>query len=497
MLSFQRVTRKARLCAAILLAPLPALATNGYFSNSFGTAQTALGGAGTAMVEDTGILVINPAGGVWLKDRFDVSISGFLPQRYYDASDRGSAAGPGIVSIGPGGEHSGNPLFLIPGFAYVHAIDEYSSWGVSMYGNGGLNTRYVGNTATFAKGIPGAEVTCDGTYGGGRALAGTDPMGFCGNGTARAGVDLTQLFLAPNYSYKIGSRVSVGVAPLFSVQRFSASGLAAFRKFSNDASTVSDRDFTYSYGVGGRIGVLANVIDGVGIGASYESRVRSTKFHKYTGLFADEGHFDIPSTWNVGLQLHPTTNNRFVVDFQRIYYSDVKSVSQRFDPNDFVNNCALPRLFGNMADSPSCLGGAKGPGFGWRDVSVFKFGYQYKLGDLKLRAGYAFMPKQPIASDQALFNVLAPGVIKRHYSAGIGYAMSSHLSLDFSFMYADGPAVAGKNPLSNVDPQVLQVLGGQASPSVLVNAFGPDAQDQTLTFRLREIQGTLGFSYLF
>ena len=502
--------RRLALLAA-LSAPLPAMATNGYFAHGYSASQRAMGGAGTALTEDALISTINPAGLVWVGNRVDVNFSVFAPTRDYTTTARGEDANIGIIAIDPATVKSDNDLFYIPGFAYSRRIDDHSSWGIAVYGNGGMNTEYQGNTAQFGQGFGLGPLTfatqCNGTFGGGTPVDGAaDTIGFCGNGKPAAHVDLIQLFIVPTYSFKIGDRSSIGISPVLAGQRFRADGLDAFAPFSNSPDKVTGNGFDESFGYGGRIGVLTGVIPGVGIGASYQSRIHMTELEKYEGLFAEQGDFDIPSSWNVGLSFHPTDDLRLVVDYQRINFSEVASVGNKLDPNRFVNDCALPRLLngiipivGSDAPSSACLGADNGPGFGWEDVQVWKFGAQYKFAAFRFRAGYSFIDSQPIPSDEVLFNILAPAVVEKHYTAGFSYQYSKSIGFDFAAMYAPSNPVRGKNPLSNVTASLPEILvGGAAGGSAaLDDAFGVDENDQDISLDMHQWEITLGFSYRF
>lgn len=497
---------------ASLSLPLPAIATNGYFAHGYSAAQRAMGGAGTALTEDALIPTINPAGLVWVGDRIDVNISVFAPVRDYTAYDRGPEAGIGIFTIDRGTVKSDNELFYIPGFAYSRRIDDHSSWGIAVYGNGGMNTEYRGNTARFGQGFglgPATFATqCHGTFGGGEPVdgPGSDPLGFCGNDDGTSSVNLIQLFIVPTYSFKVGERTSIGLSPVLAGQRFRADGLKAFAPFSNAPDQVSDNGFDKSWGYGGRIGVLTGAIPGIGIGASYQSRLRMTEFDQYAGLFAEDGGFDIPSAWNLGLSFHPGDRLRLAVDYQRINFHEVASVGNPLDPNRFVNDCALPRLLNGITPivgsgdaSEACLGAGKGPGFGWRDVEVWKFGAQYQFAAFRFRLGYSFNDAQPIPDSEILFNILAPAVVEQHYTAGISWQCSKSLGLDLSAMYAPGNPVRGKNPLSNVEASLAQILvgGGAGGSPALDDAFDADPQDQDISIDMHQWEITLGLSYRF
>lgn len=497
LLRRHRAASASALSLALMAAPFAAEATNGYFSHGYSASQIAMGGAGTANPDDALTVAQNPAGLAWVGNRTTVGLSLFLPTRDYTAGDVGPDAFNGIYQIDPGNRSSKNDIYYIPSFAMAWEIDDVSTWGIAMYGNGGLNTEYTGNnSATFGRGLPGFTANCAGTFGGG-AASGPDLLGFCGDANGDVGVDLIQLFVQATYARKLTDWMSVGFSPILVGQRFKAFGLEAFARFSNTPDQVTGQGLDYSYGGGARVGVLFDLFPGVGFGASYQSRIWTQGFKKYDGLFASNGGFDVPSNWNAGFQFHLTQNHRLLMDFQRIYFSEVDSVGNEFDSNDFVNNCAIPRLLGNSDFSPACLGAGGGPGFGWRDINVYKIGYQAQFGDLKLRAGYSYT-KGPIKDDQLVFNVLATAVPRRHLTGGLSYALSSKINLDFGVMYAFNHSVTGKNPLSNTDADIVRLLlDGVVGTDTLANSFGADPNDQDIRIRLRVIQYSMGFSYRF
>lgn len=503
------VVMRVGVALGLIAVGTSASATNGYFAHGYSASQRALGGAGTALTEDALVVTINPAGSAWIGDRLDFNLSFFSPTRDYYAGPVGAGARNSILRIEEGSIVSDNEMFYIPGFAYTRQIDDVSSWGIALYGNGGLNTEYKGGSAHFGEGFAvgllglnliDLETQCEGTFGGGSPVAGASDTGnFCGNDDPTASVNLIQLFIVPHYARKIGDRSSIGIAPVLAGQRFRADGLRAFAQFSNAPDKTSDNRFERSYGYGARIGFLTGIIPGFGLGASYQTRIRMTEFDKYAGLFAEDGGFDIPSTWNVGLSAHLSSNFRLVVDYQRIYFNEIKSVGNTFDTNDFVNNCARPRLlaglgFGGSTDpSPACLGSATGPGFGWQDVSVVKVGAQYRFAAFKFRAGYS-KGDQPIPEEEVLFNILAPAVPEEHFTTGVAYQYSPRLGIELAAMYAKANPVRGKNPLSNTEATAFDLVLNAPSNQT---AFGIDDNDQDIAIDMHQWEITVGISYRF
>ncbi|WP_019593676.1 OmpP1/FadL family transporter [Thioalkalivibrio sp. ALM2T] len=403
-------------------------ATNGYFAHGYGTKAKGMGGVGMAISQDSYAPGINPAGLAGMETRIDGSLAYFRPERSYTA---GQPQGQGPFPLAPGEVESGSKNFFIPSIGYVQQIDETRSWGVTLLGNGGLNTNYpnVNNG-------PGQPT---GTFGGGSA-----------------GVNLEQLAIIPTYAQKFADgRVSVGVSPIISYSRFEAKGIQGFEGFSSDPQNLSDNGTDSAWGYGGQIGFQADVADGVTIGANYRSKIRNGDFDDYSGLFAEGGSFDIPSTWGAGISVEVTPSVTIAADYQRINYSDVDAVS-----NPFSNLFNSPEAIGMMGGDPSMgdpearLGGKNGPGFGWRDINVFKIGAQFEAGnDWTWRVGYN-RGQNPVRSDDVLINILAPAVMEDHFTAGFTKGFGENHELSFAAMYAPKKSVSGTNPLDGQDIEI-------------------------------------------
>ena len=72
-------------------------------------------------------------------------------------------------------------------------------------------------------------------------------------------------------------------------------------------------------------------------------------------------------------------------------------------------------------------------GFGWDDVNIYKFGVQWQYQpDLAFQAGYSYAT-DVFKGSQALFNVLAPAVVKRHFSFGLGKKLEGGSEINLAF----------------------------------------------------------------
>ncbi len=396
----------------LTLALLPGVvhATNGYSPTGFGTTNKGLAGAGVALPQDTLAAATNPAGMVRLPARMDVGAALFIPNRGFTADPNG----PQMIQ--PGQYDSANDLFLVPHFGYNRPLDAVSSIGLSLGGNGGMNTEY--NRAVWKNFA---------------APAGTamNPTGFF-SATSPTGVDLAQLFLGLTYARKLSDTQSLGIMPIIAFQRFKAEGLEPFRQFSVAPNSVSNNGYDQSWGYGLRVGWLGGITDRLSAGVSYQSKLHMQKFDKYKGLFAEQGDFDVPSTVTAGLAYQATSGVTVLLDYQRIFYGQVKSLSN-------ANDLDI------RTDPTAMLGADGGLGFGWKNINIYKLGVQWEYSpSLTLRAGVSHADKL-FDNGQALFNVLAPATVRDHASLGLTYRYAPNSSIAVAYTRAFSARVRGQN----------------------------------------------------
>jgi long-chain fatty acid transport protein len=427
-----RVRLKILTCALVALTiPATSWATNGYFSHGISVAEKGLAGAGVAYSQDTLAAANNPAGMVWQGARYDIGAAVFGPMREYTATGGPSnACSPQgcTFSVGDGNQNidSENEAFLIPQFGYNWVINDDSTIGVSVFGNGGMNTEYKGGTASVPDGM-----------GGFNQLSGT-----FGDGTA--GVDLSQLFVSTTYSRKISPTSSLGISGIIVYQRFEAKGLGNFAPFSSDTGDLTNNGHDDSTGLGVRLGFQTEISPGIRFGAAYQPKIDMEEFDDYSGLFAEDGDFDIPSNLTVGMAFDIGKTGVLVIDVQQIYYEDVDAVSNSISP--LTDGSCMPGAPTTGGTGSGCLGGSDGAGFGWEDMTIVKIGYQWQTGEKNTwRVGYS-TGDQPIPSDESLFNILAPGVIEEHVTAGYSRQLDDKSSINFAAMYALNESVKGASP---------------------------------------------------
>jgi long-chain fatty acid transport protein len=364
------------------LAASRALATDGYFDYGYGTQAKGIGGAGVAFPQDSLAPAANPAGIAFLENRFDLGLTYFQP-------DRSASLGPNNY------DGNGKEQFYLPELGFKHSLSKDFDAGLAIYGNGGMNTDY--QRSISANGYPYFDYT----------------------GADHTGVDLEQLFIAPTLAYKLTENHAIGIAPIIAYQRFKAYGLENFG--------IADQGYDNSYGGGVRIGYTGRLTDWLTVGLTYQSRVFTTAFGEYKHLFAEQGSFDIPSNFAAGIAVKPVKQVTFALDVEEILYSEVSAVGNNLSAATYANG----------------LGANNGPGFGWRDVTVIKTGIAYEpIEQLTLRVGYNYST-QPVPENQTYFNVLAPGVVQHHVTAGATWRFNQHWEATLFYAHAFAQQVNG------------------------------------------------------
>jgi len=423
-----------------------ATATNGYFTHGVGSESKGMAGSGIGSDAAHGPIIAasNPALAVFAEDNWEVGVSAFSPMRDYEASSsfaNGAVLG-GVPSftVGPGKYESGSEWFPVPYVAKNWRLSEDKTMSFLFYGRGGMNTDWD-NSDAFA-----TSLACDPT--GQAPMPGPGP--FCGGD---AGVDLSQAFMALNFAGKAGDNFAWGIGPVFAVQVFEATGVGAFTPFTKTfatsmlsgggpvpATSLTNNGHDSSTGFGAAAGIWWAMGDAVSAGLSYQSKMSMGEFDSYSDLFAEDGGFDIPASTKFGISFEGNNNVRFNVDVELTEFSDVGSVG-----NSLTNIAACPTAGLGGTDLESCLGGMNGAGFGWDDMTTYKFGVEWTPSDTTTyRFGYSY-GEQPIQEIDVLFNILAPGLMEQHFTFGMTKRNPDGGAWNYVLMYAPQNTLTGPN----------------------------------------------------
>ena len=397
------------------MLPALAFATNGYFAIGYGMKNRGMAGVAVADPKDSLATTANPAGMAFVGTRLDIGARLFIPKR----QSAGVMSAFGSVDADTTGD-SGATLFMVPNMGANIALGKWSV-GFAMVGNGGMSTRY--NYDFFS----------------------------ASDHTQALGVNLMQVLILPTVTYKVTPTQAFGITPILAAQVFRAYGIKGFGLFSIHPGLVSNNGNDWSYGAGARVGWMGKFLDGrLALGATYATRVYMSPLTKYKGLFADGGDFDLPRNFAVGIAVKPIRRLTIGLDVQRIFNNEVHSIGNRHPAGRGTS-------LGSMSGGKKLGVSGTGSGFGWRDQTVYKLGVAYEVNDRwTVRGGFDY-GRSPVPTDQLLFNVLAPGIVTRHWTGGFTYHLNSASEVSGSFMFA---------------PRTTQICAAPACQTMITHAPG-------------------------
>ncbi|MGQ0699574.1 MAG: OmpP1/FadL family transporter [Panacagrimonas sp.] len=393
--------RMLALLALVVTASVHA--GGGYFVLGYGPLAHQSAGTSTAIGLDAFAGASNPGKLFAAGDRLDLGLLTFMPHRRIERTGSNNS----IYDLTSTSE---NTRFFLPEAAYARRINEKWSWGVSLYGNGGLNTEYQDDT-----GIPDTNFN--------PAKCGSRPGNFF-FGCGKAGFDLAQVIVAPTLSWQFAPGHSFGVAPLLAYQQISIYGLQAFEAVSAHPDAVSNQGYDSAFGAGVRVGWYGQIKPWLNLGAAYSTRIYMQKFEEYEGILADGGSFDIPANFSVGVGFMPTSKWVVGIDIQRINFGEIRALG-----NGVLNS------LGDPATNPPPLGSPNGSGFNWRNLTNYRLGVSYApITRLTLRAGFLYgkRAQADASANSVTFNLFAPNPI-RSVTAGFTWALNDKSDLQFAY----------------------------------------------------------------
>ena len=89
-------------------------------------------------------------------------------------------------------------------------------------------------------------------------------------------------------------------------------------------------------------------------------------------------------------------------------------------------------------------------------MTTIKGGFQLRTGEgWTWRAGYSY-GEQPIPTSEMLFNILAPGVVEQHLTAGFSKAFGTQ-EVSFAVMRAFDKKINGPNTLEAPNQQTIEL----------------------------------------
>ncbi|WP_230970876.1 OmpP1/FadL family transporter [Nitrogeniibacter aestuarii] len=279
-------------------------------------------------------------------------------------------------------------LYLIPQLGVNYMIDTETSIGLSVVGNG------VG-TAHDKVNVGGMQ---------------------------RPKSEYKQMVSTVSLARRITPNQRVGVGLVLAYQRLALHGPGSL-------GLPQGHDSSFGYGLS--LGWQGKVLPNLTLGATYASKIDMGRMDKFDKLLADDGDLDAPEHYGIGaaLNLGATT---LAADVMRILWSDVKSLGNP-----------------GVAIATGAPGDKDGPGFGWRDQTVWRFGVAHQFNEqLTLRAGYN-QGNQILDSASTYLGIVAPSANRKHWTLGATYQIDPAMELSVAYARSPKERVKGDGPGPN------------------------------------------------
>ena len=249
------------------------------------------------------------------------------------------------------------------------------------------------------------------------------------------GTSFDRQYFSPGIEHQFADGSVLGVSAIIAHQRYSAASLGL-----TAASRPGDSPWmptTYApqhesgYGTGVRLALHQEVVEGIALGAGYQSRIDMEEFASYRGVYAQAADLDIPARASVSLAFQATERSWLNVAIERVMYSDISAFPSRYLPNRFL----------------SLLGDSSSPSFDWNDLTVYTVGYTWSDGadqewhvDLSTRT-------QPSPSSQLLNQALKGDLADHALVVGYSRRTGERSRLAFNAAYAPSEFVFGGSVL--------------------------------------------------
>lgn len=383
------------LSAFLVILVLPgAIHAQGIAVSGAGPINRAMGGASTAApIDAAGALLWNPA-----------SLSGLESSEISFGMELLLPTESLASTIGPySGSTTGEPgVMPIPMMAWVHkSPDSPLSYGLGIFGIAGVATNYSAS--------PDLQTN---------PLLSPPPPNGIGVGQLHSQAQFLQI--VPTLSYALTEKFSIGVAPTVDLASMVVDPL--FLASPNNVQGYAQKPpcggTRYTWGGGFQVGVYYVTDHNWQYGFTFKSTQWCEPF-RFNTVDA-QGHprhetarFDFPMVLSWGVAYTGFEKWLLACD---VRYFDYKNAAGFGDPAAFDAN-------------------GKVLGLGWASVFSVHTGVQYRASDrLFLRLGYQFHD-DPIASEDAFFNIASPLIVQHIASTGITWQFTDCLSMSLAYLH--------------------------------------------------------------
>jgi len=413
--------------ACLSLAPLPARA-QGHMLHGFGPINSAMGGAGTALLEDSlAALAFNPA----LIANVEGNQLSFTTEFFKDGVEIDTT----ITGVASGRATASKETVIYPAFGWISRHPEKKlAIGFGLIGIGGFRTDYPQDTASLLFGQP--------------------PFGF-----GRVFSDYRETKIPVAFAYKVSPKLSIGASANVYYAEYALNPLPhdVFDVGANGARWYpSAGNMDGRFGIAGQFGIVYQATPKLSLGASFTTPQKFQAF-EWNSTHVDPGSVLYGRARTLTLDLDGPAIFSFGAGLKLGEKTDV-AIDGMFTKYEGVAGFGSP---GGIID------GIINP-FGWRNIWTFKAGVQHRATDkLTLRLGYNYS-QTPVRSEVVLTaGTVAPATYQNFFCGGLGFKAFPFLTAEAAFYYAPRDEVSGPFPIVQGPVIGTVTTSNQASSAVI------------------------------
>jgi long-chain fatty acid transport protein len=396
--------RKQFITILSILIGLVSFAQSGHVMQGIGAVNMSMGGAATAQPLDiNGAIQWNPA----TLSSFEGKTLSLSVGAFFSSPELSSSFGP--LEGTTIDEHSTS---IMPALAYVWSKpNSKHTFGVSAFGVSGFGVDFPADMNYPQDMMGNPNMNYDPSLG-------NNPISFPqyagGFGNIKSDYMLLQVSLS--YAYELSDKVSIGLQPNFNYETLElAPNPTAAPDMTGRGYPVTDAASAMGYGA--QIGIFYDSHDMLKLGMSYKTK---QYFSEYTfentyldGSAAPDTNFTMnyPSILSFGMGLSGKKLD-FAADVRFVGYENTEGFKES---GWQINDDSTSPYYGYPTGAVN--------GFGWRNMTIFSAGLQYKIMDnLPIRIGYT-SNTNPIKDELAFYSVSAPAVVTQAAQIGLGYTI--------------------------------------------------------------------------
>lgn len=248
---------------------------------------------------------------------------------------------------------------------------------------------------------------------------------------------LQREFVSPGVIQQLDDNTFLNMSLVLASQQYGAANLGYVT--TNTLAGASNQAFYTPYqetvhGTGLRLGVETALLPWLSLHANYQSRIDMEDFSSLQGVYADPADLDVPARISAGLNFKLFDGFQLITETEQVMYHSINAFPSSLLPQRFL----------------SLLGDSTSPEFEWSNLTVFRFGWDWRVHEnLNLKFAYATR-SQPLPTANVLAEALQDDLARNSFTFGLNSHLGDYGDLSLNAAYAPAEYAFGGNVLGVV-----------------------------------------------